>query len=145
MALRIRECEKGDFEQVVLLLGQLWPEKALDEKELREVFQKGLNSEFQCYVCAVMDELIVGFASLSIRNSLWQAGLLGHIDELVVDKDHQGKGIGSKLLEYLAGIAKEKNCRRIELDSALDRKKAHQFYEQNGFENRAFLFSRNLS
>lgn len=140
----IRECKEGDFEQVLKLLAQLWPEKKLDEKELQQVFLRGLNSEFQSYVCAVIEENIVGFGSLTIKNSLWQAGLLGHIDELVVDKEYRGKGIGSKLLEYITNIAKEKSCVRIELDSALDRNQAHKFYEQNGFENRAFLFSKKI-
>jgi glucosamine-phosphate N-acetyltransferase len=34
--------------------------------------------------------------------------------------------------------------RRVELDSAFHRKQAHRFYEQLGFENRAYLFSKAL-
>jgi hypothetical protein len=52
----IRECKEGDFEQVLKLLAQLWPEKILDEKELQQVFLRGLNSGFQSYVCAVIEE-----------------------------------------------------------------------------------------
>jgi ribosomal protein S18 acetylase RimI-like enzyme len=140
----IRECKEGDFEQVLKLLAQLWPDETLDKKELQQVFLRGINSEFQSYFCAVVEEDIVGFGSLTIKNSLWQAGLLAHIDELVVDKQFRGKGIGSKLLQYITKAAKEKGCRRVELDSAFDRKQSHKFYEQNGFENRAFLFSKKI-
>lgn len=97
--LVIRRSKAEDFEQVPKLLGQLWPEKAFDERMLKEVFVRGLNSEYQYYVCAVLNERIVGFGSLTIRNSLWQSGRLGHIDELVVDRDYRGQGIGRKLLE----------------------------------------------
>jgi glucosamine-phosphate N-acetyltransferase len=121
----IRECRKTDFEQVMKLLEQLWPDKTLDRGKLREVFLRGLKPESQHYVCAEIDDNLVGFCSLTIKNSLWQEGLLGHIDELVVDKHHHGKGIGSRLLGQ---IAKEKSCRRIELDSAFSRTDAHKFY-----------------
>jgi GNAT superfamily N-acetyltransferase len=140
----IRECKEGDFEQVLKLLAQLWPEKILDEKELQQVFLRGLNSGFQSYVCAVIEENIVGFGSLTIKNSLWQAGLLGYIDEMVVDKEYRGRGIGSDLLEHIIRAARERGCRRVELDSAFDRKQAHKFYERKGFENRAFLFSKKI-
>jgi len=140
----IRECKETDFEQVFKLLEQLWPDKTLDREKLRQIFLQGLKSEFQSYVCAVIGENLVGFCSLTIKNSLWQAGLLGHIDELVVDKHHHGKGIGSRLLGSITKLAKEKGCRRIELDSAFNRTEAHKFYEKNGFENRAYLFSKEV-
>lgn len=140
----IRECKEADFEQVLRLLGQLWPDKKLDEKELHCVFLRGLNSEFQHYICATIETDIVGFSSLTIKNSLWQEGYIGHIDELIVDKQYRGKGIGSKLLKHIIRVAEEKGCRRAELDSAFDRAKAHEFYQKNGFENRAFLFSKKI-
>jgi hypothetical protein len=31
---------------------------------------------------------------------------------------------------------------RVELESAFHRKKAHAFYERQGFENRGYLFSK---
>jgi hypothetical protein len=32
----------------------------------------------------------------------------------------------------------------VELDSAFHRSQAHKFYQQEGFENRAYLFSKPL-
>ncbi len=69
---------------------------------------------------------------------------MGHVDELVVDKQHRGKGLGKKLLDEIVKIALENNCKRIELDSAFHRKQADEFYKSYGFENRAFLFSKVL-
>jgi GNAT superfamily N-acetyltransferase len=90
-------------------------------------------------------ETIIGFVTLAIKNSLWQEGNLGWIDELVVDKNHQGKGIGTRLVRAITKVAVNKHCKRIELDSAFHRKQAHRFYEKNGFERRAFLFSKILT
>jgi GNAT superfamily N-acetyltransferase len=79
------------------------------------------------------------------KDNLWQQGNLGHIDEIIVDKSHRKKGIGKQLLERIVAVAEEKECKRIELDSAFHRKTAHEFYKTNGFEDRAFLYSKPLN
>jgi|ERR1019366_6026405 glucosamine-phosphate N-acetyltransferase len=140
----IRQCASTDFEQIFVLLKQLWPEKTLDSDALFRVYSRGLASDLQRYLCAVENENVAGFCSLTIKNNLWQAGYLGHIDELVVSKGKRGLGIGSALLAAIIGIAKEVGCSRVELDSAFHRAEAHGFYEQQGFEKRAYLFSRSL-
>lgn len=133
-----------DFDRILLLLHQLWPDKELHRDELYGVFMKGLDDKRQRYLVAASQGIIVGFASLTIKNSLWMEGNLGHVDELVVDKNHRDRGIGTLLLESIIDLAKEHKCRRVELDSAFLRKDAHKFYESLGFEKRAFLFSKKL-
>jgi ribosomal protein S18 acetylase RimI-like enzyme len=139
--VQIRKCSEADFNEVVMLLRQLWPDKPLNTQSLQSVYDIALSSENQKYICAVEDSKVVGFGSLTIKNNLWQEGRLGHIDELVVDNDYRGKGIGRQLLAQLIVLAKEQKCKRVELDTAFHRKEAHRFYEQQGFENRAYLFS----
>ena len=140
----IRQCCAEDFGDVVRLLRQLWPDKQLNAALLQTVFDRALASEWQAYLCATDGSRVVGFGSLTMKNNLWQEGYLGHIDELVVDNEYRGKGVGTLLLDQIIVLARQKGCRRVELDSASHRKQAHQFYEQHGFENRAFLFSRVL-
>ena len=137
---QIRKCHSEDFDDVASLLRQLWPEKRLDAASLRMVFQRAVTSESQTYLCVIDGERIVGFGSLTLKNNLWQQGYLAHIDELVVDSDYRGRGIGTQLLNQLVRLARDRGCRRVELDSAFHREQAHQFYQQHGFENRAFLF-----
>jgi GNAT superfamily N-acetyltransferase len=139
---QIRKCHSEDFDDVASLLRQLWPEKRLDAASLRMVFQRAVTSESQTYLCVIDGERIVGFGSLTLKNNLWQQGYLAHIDELVVDSDYRGRGIGTQLLNQLVRLARDRGCRRVELDSAFHREQAHQFYQQHGFENRAFLFSK---
>ena len=140
----IRQCTSADFEQILVLLEHLWPDHPLDPDALRPVYSRGLASDLQHYLCAVENEKVVGFGSLTIKNNLWQAGYLAHIDELVVSKQKRGLGIGSALLAAIIGVAKEAGCSRVELDSAFHRVQAHAFYQQQGFENRAYLFSKSL-
>jgi ribosomal protein S18 acetylase RimI-like enzyme len=142
--IQIRNCTEADFEQIVELLSQLWPDNSLDTWKLKDVFNRGLSSGNQRYICATIDSKVIGFCSLTVKNNLWQQGYLGHIDELVVDKQNRGFGVGSQLLERIMEIAKEMGCRRVELDSGFHRVKAHSFYQQKGFKKRAYLFSKQL-
>jgi ribosomal protein S18 acetylase RimI-like enzyme len=141
---QIRPCQIEDFDDVMRLLRQLWPDKPLDLVSLRTVFDRAVASESQAYLCATENQRVIGFGSLTVKNNLWHEGYLGHVDELVVDGEYRGRGIGTQLLEHLVVLARQRGCSRVELDSAFHRKQAHQFYERHGFEGRALLFSRVL-
>ncbi len=144
MNLQIRRAYRDDFIEVFELLKQLWPDKELNKLKLQEVFAKALDSENQQMIISEVDSQIVGFCSLTIKNNLWAAGNLGHVDELITDEHYRGIGIGSHLLEQITVIAKEHDCIKIELDSALHRTNSHAFYQKIGFENRGLIFSKPL-
>jgi ribosomal protein S18 acetylase RimI-like enzyme len=142
MDFEIRMCRRSDFEGVLRLLQQLWPDQELDSGALRKVFEQGMQSKSQVYLCAEKEDDVIGFVSLTVKNNLWQAADLGHIDELVVDEKHRGSGLGTQILTEIVAQAKQRGCVRVELESAFHRKKAHAFYERQGFENRGYLFSK---
>jgi ribosomal protein S18 acetylase RimI-like enzyme len=142
--VKIVKPQREHFLGIISLLRQLWKDKELNERRLGEVFESGLSSGFQEFRIAMRNDKIVGFVSLTIRNSLWQEGYLGHIDELVVDERFRGNGVGTRLLDEMMKVSKKRSCKKIELDSAFHRKKAHTFYESKGFKNRAFVFSKDL-
>jgi GNAT superfamily N-acetyltransferase len=142
--VKIVKPQEEHFLGILSLLRQLWKDKALNERRLHEIFERGLSNDLQEFRVAMCNGRIVGFASLTIKNSLWKEGYLGHIDELVVDEKSRGKGVGTRLLDEMIKVSKERSCKKIELDSAFHRKEAHKFYESKGFENRAFVFSEDL-
>jgi ribosomal protein S18 acetylase RimI-like enzyme len=144
MDYKIRNCKTKDFDIVFELLKQLWPGKELNKSSLKNVFEQIIRSENEESVCAEINGNVVGFCTLSVRNSLWQESRMGHICELVVDESFRGKQIGTNLINFVCKIAKKRGCKKIELDSAFHREKAHQFYANLEFENRAYLFSKNL-
>ncbi|MDR2127373.1 MAG: GNAT family N-acetyltransferase [Prevotellaceae bacterium] len=139
--LQIRFCTEDDYSSVFELLKQLWL-KQLNYEMLHATYKNALKSNSQKLIIGFTNNQIAGFCSLTIKNSLWQAGNLGHIDELIVDNHFRKQGIGKKLMTEITQIAKANNCKRIELDSAFYRQEAHKFYENAGFEKRAYLFSK---
>ena len=144
MSLKVRNCEITDFAEIFKLFEQLWIDSILDFDSLREVYENTLKSSHQKLIVGIKNNKIIGFCSLTIKNNLWQSGNLGHVDELVVDENYRGNGYGKTLIDSITKIAKDLKCKRIELDSAFHRKEAHRFYESLGYENRAYLFSKQL-
>ena len=142
--IEILPAKYEDHNEIHGLLMQLWPDKKVDKEITRAIFQKGLENKSNKYLIAKNKNTIVGFISLSIKNSMWQEGNIWHVDELIVDKDFRKMGVGLLLLESITIIAKDNDCKLLELDSAFHRKEAHIFYEKHGFGNRAFLFSKSL-
>ncbi len=140
----IRESVLNDFDSIAGLLGQLWPGKQLCLSDLKVVFERGLSSDIDYYLCSELDREVVGFLSLNISNSFWQEGYTPFVNALVVDEAHRGSGIGKSLLERAYEISRQRGCGKIELDSAFHRKGAHKFYERLGFEKRAYMFSKDL-
>jgi chloramphenicol 3-O phosphotransferase len=144
-AITVEECREGNVAAVLPLLRQLWPAAALDETRLQETLRQGLASPDHAYRVARVGGRVVGFASASFRENLWQAGPLAHIDELVVDAEFRNRGIGRQLIESLVQLAAARGCRRLELDTAFHRTDAHRFYERLGFTSRGLVFSRELA
>ena len=144
MTLQIRSCKLDDFTSIFNLFKQLWPSLELD-CALYAVYEHALSSLTQHLIVGVQEDRIVGFCSLSLKNNFWKAGCIGNVDELVVDENHRGQGIGKKLINRIEEIAMSKQCKQIELDSAFHRKEAHHFYESIGYKSRAYLFTKPLA
>ncbi|KAJ9479353.1 Glucosamine 6-phosphate N-acetyltransferase [Pseudozyma hubeiensis] len=58
------------------------------------------------------------------------AGLCGHIEDIVVHKDGQGKGLGKRIIEILTEIGKQRGCYKVILDCS---EKNVAFYEKCGY------------
>ena len=142
--MKVRECTVEDFPGVLAQLEQLWPDLELDPVKLAGVFSAYLETEADIPFCATSAGLIVGFASLNVRNSLWRSGRIAYLDILVVDEAHRRQGIGAALIDWAARAACDLGCEYVELDSAFHRSGAHEFYESLGFERSGIMFGKPL-
>lgn len=142
--IKIQTTLPENFSDVFRLFGQLWPNRKLHEKDMLEVYTRGLNSSTDHYLCAAVDGKIVGFCAIAFMNNFWQEGRIAYLYAMIVDEPLRGQGIGKALLDEAYNIAKLQDCKKIELDSGFPREKAHAFYIQQGYEKRAYLFSKNI-
>ena len=129
----IREIEENDLENGFLeTLDFLRKASDIDKNKAKEILKKiKLNPNHIIHV-AIDDKKIVGSTTLLVEQKfIHDGGLVGHIEDVVVRKDYEGKGIGIKLVTSMLECAKEKNCYKTILDCKDDVKR---FYERIGFK-----------
>ena len=131
--IEIREIEEDDLERGFLeTLDFLRNASSLDKTKAKEILKKIKQNSNHIIHVAIDDKKIVGSTTLLIEQKfIHDGGLVGHIEDVVVRKDYEGKGIGIRLVTSLLERAKEKNCYKTILDCKDDVK---QFYERIGFK-----------
>ncbi|KAF9942602.1 Glucosamine-phosphate N-acetyltransferase-like protein [Mortierella alpina] len=67
------------------------------------------------------------------RKFIRQLGLVGHIEDIAVSADQQGKKLGLRIIETLKAIGQQQGCYKVILDCS---EKNVPFYEKCGFERR---------
>lgn len=77
---------------------------------------------------------IVGSLTLVIFNI--PSGIRAIIEDVVVDAETRGAGIGSALVLHAIGIAQERGARKVDLTSRPDRVEANRLYPRLGFVKR---------
>ncbi|MEI9978081.1 MAG: GNAT family N-acetyltransferase [Edaphobacter sp.] len=74
----------------------------------------------------------IGFALYFHNYSTWRGHAGIHIEDLYVNPEHRGKGIGKALLTRVAAIAAAEGCSRLQWDVLEWNTPAIGFYEQMG-------------
>ena len=131
--IEIREIEEDDLERGFLeTLDFLRNASSLDKTKAKEILKKIKQNSNHIIHVAIDGKKIVGTTTLFIEQKfIHDGGLVGHIEDVVVRKDYEGKGIGMKLVTSMLERAKEKNCYKTILDCKDDVK---QFYDKIGFK-----------
>ncbi|AFS80452.1 N-acetyltransferase GCN5 [Candidatus Nitrosopumilus koreensis AR1] len=129
----IRKLRKGDLDKGFLTtLDSLRKASDIDKSKAEEIFEKIDSNPDYLIAIAEIDGRVVGSTTLLIEQKfIHKGGLVGHIEDVVVDKNFQGQKIGEKIMKYLLEIAKNQGCYKTILDCTDDVK---PFYEKLGFK-----------
>ncbi len=135
-SLIIRELQKEDlWNGFLTTLDSLRQASNIEKITADTIFDKIKNNPDHTIVVAIIDEKIVGAATLLLESKfIHNGGIIGHIEDVVVDKNYQGQRIGEKITRYLLELAKTKRCYKTILDCADNVK---PFYEKIGFKHNA--------
>lgn len=80
------------------------------------------------------DSRIIGVLSLVIY--LVPSGMKGWIEDVVVDSEMRGRGIGEALIREALEIARARGAKWVDLTSRPSRESANRLYRRIGFEQR---------
>lgn len=137
-----RVASKDDLPEVLRLYAQ--PDldgKALSLPEAERLFDRiAQYPDYSIYV-AVCDSRIVGTFALLVIDNLGHWGTPSAvIEDVAVDPEWQGRGIGKLMLRHALRICSEKGCYKAALSSNLKRERAHAFYDSLDFERHGYSF-----
>lgn len=91
------------------------------------------NPLFELYLFE-LEGRIAGMASLHYMETLAKKSVW--VEDVVVHPDHQGKGLGKKIMKHVVGEAKKKGVKHIDLTSSPKRIAANKLYQKLNFEPR---------
>ena len=93
-----------------------------------------IENEYLGRLYVLKDDLdYVGYIVLTFGFSFEYNGRDGLIDELYVEKDWKGKGIGKLAMEFISQENKQLGLNAIHLQVEQHNKKAYELYHKNGF------------
>ena len=134
--ITVRKLQKEDLLSGFLhTLDSLRQASNMDKKTAEKIFDKINSNPDHIVAVAVIEGKIVGSTTLLIETKfIHNGGKVGHIEDVVVDKEYQRKGIGEKIVMYLLRYAKDQGCYKTILDCTDEVK---PFYEKLGFKHNA--------
>ncbi|MFQ5497776.1 MAG: GNAT family N-acetyltransferase [Nitrosopumilus sp.] len=129
----IRELKKDDlFKGFLTSLDSLRQASNINKEKAFDIFEKINSNPDHIIAVAELDGSIVGSTTLLIEQKfIHNGGIVGHIEDVVVNKDFQGEKIGEKIMKFLLEEAKKHGCYKTILDCSDDVK---PFYEKLGFK-----------
>ena len=93
-----------------------------------EVLEKELENPLSTYIVAINEGKVVGYAGL------WEPCDEGHVTNIVTKLDKRGNKIGTKMLEELIKIAKNKNLKLVTLEVNVHNEIAIRLYKKYNFK-----------
>lgn len=133
--MHIRAATEADIPAILSLIHAL----ALYEREPdavqigeAELRRDGFGPQplFECLL-AEENGHAVGFALYFPIYSTWRGPSL-HLEDLFVEPEHRGRGIGAALLARVAALAMERGCARMQWDVLDWNSSAIEFYQSRG-------------
>ena len=107
--------------------------------KMRRVFGQGAR---MCV--AAQEERVLGVAIYRIYENTFD-GVKLYVDDLVTDAASRSAGVGHALMAHLEGLARERGCDSLTLDSGTQRHRAHAFYFREGMVITSYSFKKPLA
>ena len=143
----IRPASTADADIVARLIAEFrdwWSKSEPPEDAIRAGVERIIEAGDGEYLVATVKGEPAGVSQLRFRWSVWTSAEDCWLEDLFVRADARGAGVGRALVEACFERARERGCKRIELDTNEDNEAAIALYEACGFSTRPKGPSRTL-
>ena len=144
----IRWATLEDLDRIVELLLQLYDVVAerggLRPEAFEETCLRLLSEKTSYFLVAEREGRLIGFLNFTVRGTCLHPGCSALIDELVIDLDHRGAGVGRCLVEEAVRHCRSLGCSEVEVSTEIANARALKFYKGLGFQEIGVLLERNI-
>ena len=139
----IEPATEADLDELSEMLAELFtqesdfrPDKEKQLRGLRLIFEQ--PSRGRVFVLR-RDGTIVGMINLLFTISTAEGGFVILLEDLVIHKEFQCHGYGTKLLQHAIDFARQKNFLRITLLTDRPENVAQEFFRRHGFHESSMI------
>ena len=131
---RADTAEAEDVARLIAEFGKWWGKNVVPEAEVRASVERIMGGDDGEYLLGAVDGAPVGVCQLRFRWSVWKSAEDCWLEDLFVREEARRSGLGRALVEAALERARERGCKRIELDVNEDNSAARALYEACGFQ-----------
>jgi ribosomal protein S18 acetylase RimI-like enzyme len=132
--MKIERLTEYDIAPLAELFRQFWGEKS-SPKKMRSTFSRLATQPAYILFAAKQNDRLVGFAMGIICEDLYgNCKPFMVIEDVIVDKNQRGNGVGSALMRELEKCAIDHDCYQVIFVTEADRAEALGFYRSLGYE-----------
>lgn len=139
MDIHLRSCTRNDWDIVLDLRNQFYlgsfviQDRSLTKEEHYEYMEKqSQNPNFHQWM-AIMDNNVVGYVRIL------DLGI-----NILVVKEYQGRGIGTKMLQLLEDKARKLNIKKLRGLVRADNLSSKHLFQKNNYYLKIYLFEKSL-
>ncbi len=114
-------------------------------KEGEEYFTDKVSGKSGICFIALEDDKLVGYiAGSMMKPDSTRSVSVASLDNMLVEEEYRGNGIGTSLLEHFKKWAKAKGAGSVEVSAYFNNKKAIRFYQSVGFKKLAINLEKKI-
>ena len=126
-----------DSQALHALFSQLTESTLLTDKQFlqwfKEIHENPCFTLFGIMTSPKKYPKLIGVGTLWTQPKYYRnKGKSGHIEDIIIDKSHQKKGLGKQLVKYIIDYAKNNGCYKVQLHCSEEMK---PFYEELDLQN----------
>lgn len=145
MNITIRQAQAADIPAVLAIYAQPGMDdgRVLSDDAAQRVFAEFARyPNYRLFVaCDEASGRVVGSYALLVMHNLAHCGTPSAIaEDVVVQPDCQGQGVGRRMMAHAVEQARQAGCYKLALSSNRKRQAAHAFYESLGFAQHGLSF-----
>jgi len=138
MSLEIRPALASDKDRwLILWQGYLdFYKTILSAEQTERTWNRIMDPEFNmnCAI-ATLDDQVVGFTTYNLQNSTWSENGHCYLEDLFVDPNCRGSGVGRELIDYVKDFAIANKCSRLYWNTDADNHTARKLYDSYSLES----------